>query len=199
MLPWAVAGVALVALVLMLASQRPHLGSGEPGGMADAGGIPLAQTGTGPQTGAGGAGGDVLSLPPREQAMRLFNRIMRYDQEGKTDSVQFFAPMAIHVYRQLDTLDSDARYEFGRVAAASGDGQTALAQADTILRASPTHLLGLTLAVRAARMLGQEPQARTFEHRLLAAAPTEQRKNLPEYRDHRGDLDAALAEARRAQ
>ena len=34
-------------------------------------------------------------MTPRERADRLFDRIMRLDTEGKKDSVQFFAPMAI--------------------------------------------------------------------------------------------------------
>jgi hypothetical protein len=52
------------------------------------------------------------------------------------------------------------------------------------------------LAVRAARLAGNEPAATTFERRLLAAEPSERRRDRAEYTRHRADIDAALDVAR---
>jgi hypothetical protein len=41
--------------------------------------------------------------------------------------------------------------------------------------------------------------ARQFQQRLLAAAPTELPKKLPEYERHRGDITRALEQARAAK
>ena len=122
---------------------------------------------------------------------------MRLSSEGKTDSVQFFAPMALQTYATLGPLDADLRYDYGRVAEAAGAAVIARAQADTILRGDSTHLLGLILAVRAAMLQSDTAAARLFSQRLLAAEPSESAKKLPEYERHQGDILDALAEARR--
>jgi hypothetical protein len=122
---------------------------------------------------------------------------MRLSSEGKTDSVQFFAPMALSVYQSLGPLDADLRYDFGRVAEVSGAADIARAQADSILARDSTHLLGLVLATRAAQLRGDSASAKRFSQRLLAAEPTESAKKLPEYERHQGDILEALAEARR--
>lgn len=140
---------------------------------------------------------DISNLTPQERADRLFDRIMRLSSEGKTDSVQFFAPMAMSVYQSLGPLDIDLRYDYGRIAETAGAVEVARAQADTILRADSTHLLGLVLGMRAAQLRGDSAAARGFSRRLLAAEPTESAKQLPEYQRHQGDILDALAEARR--
>ena len=73
----------------------------------------------------------------------------------------------------------------------------ATAQADTILREHPNHLLGLILAGRAARMRGDEAAARAFDRKALAAEPTERAKQIEEYVAHNDDIVNALTEARR--
>jgi zinc-ribbon domain len=182
-LPWAVAGIALVALIALVAVQRAsHSG-------AEAAPSPASN-------GAGGATGvDISSMTPQERADRLFNRIMRYAEQGKTDSVQFFAPMAIQAFEMLGTFTPDQRYDLGRIAEVAGDPVIAAAQADTILKASPTHLLGLTLAASAALMQKDNTKANDYLRRLAAAAPAERAKRLPEYDVHANDIDAALAQA----
>jgi hypothetical protein len=140
---------------------------------------------------------DISNLSPRERADRLFDRVMRLHSEGKTDSVQFFAPMALSTYQTLGPLDADLRYDFGRVAETAGAVEIARAQADTILRTDSTHLLGLILGMRAAELRGDTAAARGFAQRLLAAEPSESSKQLPEYQRHQGDILDALAEARR--
>jgi hypothetical protein len=122
---------------------------------------------------------------------------MRLSSEGKTDSIQFFAPMALSVYQTLGPLDADLRYDFGRVAEVAGAPQIARAQADSILAGDSTHLLGLVLGIRAAQLRGDSAAARAYAKRLLAAEPSENAKGLPEYQRHQGDILEALAEARR--
>lgn len=189
-LPWAFAAIALLALVALLAGQRF-------GG---------SRTPTATEAATGDAAGfapptvrapDISNLSPRERADRLFDRVMRLHSEGKSDSVQFFAPMALSTYQTLGPLDADLRYDFGRVAEAAGALEVARAQADTILRTDSTHLLGLILGMRAAELRGDTTAARRFAQRLLAAEPSESPKQLPEYQRHQGDILEALAEARR--
>ena len=139
---------------------------------------------------------DISQLTPRERADRLFDRVMALHERGRTDSVQFFAQMAIAAYQMLQPLDMDARYDMGRIAEVAGLTDFARAQADTILRANANHLLGLVLAIRATRSTGDERAATGFERRLVAAAPAERRRALPEYVRHAADIDAALVVAR---
>lgn len=192
-LPWAVAAISLLALVALVAGQRfAGTRAPSPTPAADA---PFASAGA-PSDGAARAP-DISNLSPRERADRLYDRVMRLSSEGKTDSVQFFAPMALSVYQSLGPLDADLRYDFGRVAEVSGAAGIARAQADSILAGDSTHLLGLVLGVRAAQLRGDSSAARAFSRRLLAAEPTESAKKLPEYQRHQGDILEALAEARR--
>ncbi|HTG53530.1 MAG TPA: hypothetical protein VL980_01725, partial [Gemmatimonadaceae bacterium] len=148
--------------------------------------------------GAGGAGAvDISSMSPEERAQRLFNRVMRLQSENKMDSVQFFAPMALDAYFALPSLDDDSRYDIGRIAEAVGAFPLAKAQADTILQASPTDLLGLALAMRVARETMDTRAAGELAKRLLAAAPKERKKDNAGYKAHAADLDLALKEAAR--
>lgn len=136
-------------------------------------------------------------MSPRERAGRLYDRIMRYVEEGKKDSAQFFAPMAMSSFEAIGTeLDLDARYDYGRVAQETGSVDVAAAQADTILKQSPTHLLGLALAARAAEQSGKPQNAAAFWARFLAAKDAELKKTLPEYQAHAGDIERAAGLAK---
>ena len=192
-LPWAVAALAMLALVALVAGQRfaGTRAASTPPPVTD------VDAATGAPTSAPGRAPDISNLSPRERADRLYDRVMRLSSEGKSDSVQFFAPMALSVYQTLGPLDADLRYDFGRVAEAAGAMAIATAQADTILAAEPTHLLGLVLGARAAQARSDSVAARAFARRLLAAEPTESAKRLPEYQRHQGDILEALADARR--
>jgi hypothetical protein len=136
-------------------------------------------------------------MSPHERADRLYDRVMRLAEEGKTDSVQFFAPMVTSAYQMLGPLDLDEHYDLGRIGDVTGAASLARAEADTILRASPDHLLGLTLAARTATAAHEDKAARMYYARLVSAAPRERAKKLPEYQRHAHDIDDALAEARR--
>jgi hypothetical protein len=181
--PWAVAGIAIVALAAMVAINRFSNSSPAAGPMGGAPGL------------GGAAGVDISSMSAEERAQRLFNRVMRLQSENKMDSVQFFAPMAIDAYFALPALDNDARYDVGRIAESAGAYPMAKAQADTILAAAPNNLLGLALAMRVARDMGATKAASSYGKRLIAAAPAERKKDLPGYQQHAPDIDNALKEA----
>lgn len=184
-LPWALAAIALVALVALLAGQRfgrspDNAPSGVPVGAPIAGAAGNAQP------------PDISNMSPGEAAVRLYNRVMGAHERGRPDSVQIFAPMAITAYQMLGNLDLDQRYDLGRIAAVSGDEPLARAEADTILALNPTHLLGLILAGNAAHMRKDSAAERTYRDKLAANAPAERAKQLPEYVTHETDITIAL-------
>jgi hypothetical protein len=148
---------------------------------------------------AGPRAPDISSLSPAERAERLYDRIMGAAERGRVDSVRFFMPMAIQAYEALGNLSVDQRYDLGRLAEVAGDATVATAQADTILRSQPRHLLGLVLASRAARLRGDEAGARRYLETLAGSESTERQKQLPEYLLHQNDIDIALAEWRQVR
>jgi hypothetical protein len=204
-LPWAVAAIALLAFIALLAGQRFNRGP------ASAAAVPERTADappTGPFAGGGAPAGppgaeqavrapDISNMTPDERALRLFNRVVSLAEQGKRDSVQFFAPMALMSFQSLPTPTILQRFELGRIAELAEVQEIATAQADTILKASPTHLLGLSLASTAAGMRKAFTAQADFDRRLIAAAAAERAKNLPEYEVTRIDLDSALARARR--
>jgi hypothetical protein len=141
---------------------------------------------------------DISSMSPTERADRLFNRVMRLVSEGQADSARFFAPMAIGAFEALAPLDAHLRYDMGLVALVSDQVEIAAAQADTILKERPTHLLGLSLAARAAEARGDVAGATAIRRRLLQAEPAERSAKLQEYTDHDNDIQDALQAARMA-
>lgn len=204
-LPWGVAFVALLALVAMVAGKNfgAAKGSGIDGSAnslptqavdgAAAGGAPFAQGGGG----GGGAPPNISNMSPSERANRLYSRIMEYAEAGKTDSVSFFAPMAMAAHELLSDATTDERYHFGRIGEVTNAPAVAKAQADTILKSAPNNLLGLLLAARAARMTGDNAAAKAFDRRLLQALEPELATRLPDYEMHRAEIDRAAADARK--
>lgn len=198
-LPWIVAAIALITLLAFLAGSAFNKRRGS---SLDAPQNALPQAGL-DDRGAGAAapegvvrGPDISQLSPQERADRLFNRVMVLAGEGKTDSVLFFAPMAIEAYRMLAPLNADQRYDLGRIAEAAGAVPLARAQADTILSQNPTHLLGLILGARVAVLEKRTAEGKALEARLIAAYASETAKKLPEYERHQADITAALSRAR---
>lgn len=191
-LPWAVAAIALLALVALAAGQRFGRAP-QPNGSPAGGGF---ATPMGGQAQNQPRAPDISQLSPAERAERLYDRIMSAAERGRADSVQFFMPMALQAYAALGSLSIDQRYDLGRLAEVAGDAALAGAQADTILRAQPQHLLGLVLASRAARLRKDEPVAMRYLERLSRAQRAEREKQLPEYLVHQNDIDLALAEWR---
>ena len=183
LLPWAIAGISVLALVAFIAGQK-------------FGGAPAAaSSATAPAAATGSRAVDIASMSPQERADRLFDRVMRLASRGAGDSVQFFAPMAIQAFEALQPLDAHGRYDLGLLGVFTGDGSLAAAQADTILAAQPTHLLGLILGMRAAGLRTDTAAYADYAGRLRRALTSERSKGLQEYQDHSVDIDAAVKEA----
>lgn len=182
--PWAVAGAALGALVAVLAMRGTGAGSGE-----------QARSPTAPSSQLPAP--DISQMSPEERANRLFNRIMIYAEAGKTDSVRIFLPMALGAYSQLGALDADDRYHIGLLQLAGGNPAAALAQADTIARAIPTHLFIYVLRAHAYQQQGNRQGERRAYADFLKNEPAETARNRPEYADHREALTSFKTEAER--
>lgn len=190
-LPWAVAFIALLALVAIFAGNN----FGAAGGPS-ADGSANAMPPTAMDGAASGRAPDISSMSPEERASSLYNRIMTYAEQGQVDSVAFFAPMALGAHEMLTAPTVDERYHFGRIAELVDNGTVARAQADTILSTQPRSLLGLLLAARAARMTGDAGGATAFEKRFLDALQAELATNNEDYRFHRPEIDRAAVDAR---
>jgi hypothetical protein len=181
---WYVAGVCVIALLVVIVVV---VGKRSPAPAPEA---------------AGGAAGrattDLSQMSPREQADRLFNRVMVLHEAGKADSVTFFAPMALQAYANLGSgLDADARLHLGLVELAIGAADPAAAQGDTILRGSRTHLFGWLLEARAALVAADSTAARRAFRAFLQNYQAERAKNLPEYTEHSQMLQDARDQAER--
>lgn len=179
-LPWTVAGIALLCLLAFIVGQNWRRARPAPA-------VTAAPSATG-----GARAVDISQMSPDERADRLFNRVMTYVTEGKSDSVRFFAPMAIQSFEALAPLNAHRRYDLGLIGVVSGDGAMARAQADTILTEQPSHLLGLVLAMRAAGLQLDTLARREYAGRFSAALQSERAKRLPEYLDHAPDIDIAV-------
>jgi len=141
---------------------------------------------------------DISSLSPQERADRLYNRVMLLASQGRVDSVLFFAPMALTAYQMLAPLNADQRYDMGRIGEVAGAIPLAKAQADTILRENPNHLLGLILEARLATLAGDSVGLHSYERRLIAAEKTEANRKRDEYLRHQDDIANALQQARKS-
>ena len=193
---WLVPGIAVLALVAFLIGQR--VGRGSSATDADSA-TPLATGGTAPIAGGSSRTTDISQMSPDERASRLFDRVMRYGEEGKQDSARIFAPMAIQAYEMLGVLDAHNRYDIGMIGAVTGDAALARAEADTILAKNRDHLLGLILAIKAADLRNDVAARAQYQKRLAAVEPVERARKLKEYEDHRSDIDAALNGRRKVE
>jgi len=182
-----VAGAALGALLTVLALR---IGDSSGGEMRDAGSgsgddasrIPLPASRSTPP--------DISQMSPEERATRLYNRVMTLHTQGKADSAEFFLPMALQAYAMLPALDVDARYHIGVLDLTGGNAAAALAQADTIRRAVPTHLFGFMLRARALDLQRSAAGARRAYGDFLKNEATERARRRPEYDEHAQNLDA---------
>jgi len=202
-LPWIVAALAFLALFAMAAGRGFNA---RPSSTVDGSQNALPQAGLDDRgvpaddqvAGSGVRAPDISSLSPQERADRLYNRVMLLATQGKADSVQFFAPMALTAYQMLAPLNADQRYDMGRIGEVVGALPLAKAQADSILLGNPNHLLGLILEARLATMVGDTAQLRSFERRLVAAQKTELATKREEYIRHQDDITNALQQARKS-
>jgi hypothetical protein len=184
-LPWYLLAGALLIVIGLLAF--PLLRGGEPN-------LP----GTGPATAGDGGTPAPLTGTPREQADRLFNRIMTAHDQGDTTTAKFFAPMGVQAYQMAEPLDADGLYHVAMIHNVAGDYAAGRAAAERILATNPNHLLGLAAAAESAERAGDQAAARTYQQRFIAAYDAEVARQLPEYQDHAPILPEHLAAARRA-
>jgi hypothetical protein len=203
-LPWAVTGVAVLALGALLLYPRLTADSATEAGM-------LASATSARPAMQGGAV-DLASLSPREAADRLFNRVMQSVSTGDSLQAETFLPMAISAYEMVPELDDDGHYHAGvlNIVAASTEAAkptadaavvsrhatAARAHADVILGGNASHLFGLSVAAQSEDLLGRPAEARALYRRLLEAYDTEVTRPLPEYQDHQAVLEPTRQEAR---
>jgi hypothetical protein len=200
-LPWALTGAAMLALVatLILNNDRES-----PAAPAPVQAVAAAPQAPGPvASGAPAAGNpgavDLASMTPREAADRLFNRVMQNVSSGDSATARQFLPMAVAAYDRARPLDSDGRYHLAVLHLVGGNLDAARAQSDTILSSNPKHLFGLFTGAQAAQGRGDAAASVSLFRRFLAAFEAEKaRKDVIEYADHAQALPAMKAEAERA-
>jgi hypothetical protein len=181
-LPWGIAGLAVGALLVVVLLR---------------GGGPAAATGTPPAGATPGVAPamDISQMSPEERAQRLFDRVMRLQEEGKQDSVQFFLPMAIGTYQQLPAMTLDSHFDIGLLQLVGGDAAAALAEADTIRQQAPTHLFIYVLRARAAQAKNDTRAMTQAYQDFLKNETAERARQRPEYAEHARILDGFHAEA----
>ncbi len=185
--PWYVVGTAIVVLIVVLLV--PGIRS-ETANTAAPGAPPFA--GANP----GGGTPPPLSDNMRENADRLFNRVMEARENGDSADVKQFAPMGVIAYENSGQLDSDGLYHLTLLQLAAGDPSAALVTATKILEGSSNHLLALSAAADASLALGDSAAARKYFEQFTRAFPVEKDKDLPEYLDHVRVFPRLEAEAR---
>jgi len=190
MLPWIAAAVggALVVVLLVWRSASPAPG-GTPVGAAGA--MPGAAGGAPATT-------DLSTMTPREQADRLFDRVMRASEGGNRAEVSFFGPMALQAYAMLGPLDADARFHVGLIEAALDNAAAASAQADSLERETPGHLFIPLLRWEVANRRGDTPGMQRAYRQFLDRYDREIATGKSEYDMHRTRLQAFRDEARGA-
>ena len=185
-LPWGIAGLAVGALLVVVLMRG--------GGPAAATGAP--PVGAAPFAGGGGASAlDISQMSPEERAQRLFDRVMRLQEEGKQDSVQFFLPMAIGTYQQLPAMTLDSHFDIGLLQLVGGDAAAALSEADTIRQQAPTHLFIFVLRARAGQAKNDTRAVTQAYQDFLKNETAERARKRPEYAEHARILDGFHAEA----
>src|SRR5207253_3216342 len=192
-LPWSVAGAALGALLTVLALR---IGASSGGGMRDAGGAADDDASRIPPPASRSTPPDISQMSPEERATRLYNRVMSLHSQGQADSAEFFLPMALQAYAMLPALDVDARYHIGVLDLTGGNAAGALAQADTIRRAAPTHLFGFMLRARALELTHDAAGALRAYRAFLRNEAAERARQRPEYGEHAQNLDAFRDQAK---
>ena len=188
-LAWYVAGVCVLALLVVVVVVVAKKSAQPPAATAAQGASPEGARAT----------TDLSTMTPREQADRLYNRIMTAHEAGDSSQVSFFAPMALQAYANLGgNLDPDARLHLGLVQLAIGATVAAAAQGDTILKGAPSHLFGWLLKARAAEAQGNTAQARRAYDAFVRNYDAELAKNRPEYQEHAQMLQDTRSRAQRA-
>lgn len=191
-LPWTIAALAVLAVVIAIVFPRPG-GSGE-----NVATVAAPGTMEGVEGGMDASGVDISSMTPRERADALFNRVMQSVSSGDSTQARFFLPMALAAYDQVPTLDLDGHYHMAVLHLADGDPNSARARADSILAETPTHLFGLFTAAQAEQALGNAAEARAFYEQFDQAFAAESAMARTEYTEHSAVMPLMREEAAQA-
>ena len=133
---------------------------------------------------------------PREQADRLFERIMQARARGDAEEVRFFLPMGLQAYQAVPDLDADGLFHLGLLHIEDGAPAAARASAARIEAVDDGHLFASALEAEAALAAGDTSAARRAFAEYLARFDAEIERALPEYGMHRPALDEYREQAR---
>lgn len=188
------AGVLIVMIGLVWILTSRDRSAGDAAITAGNAAAPVAAGQGAAQSGAGAQPGSTvdpslgtppeLTGTPREQADRLFNRIMTERESGDTAKARFFLPMGIMAYEQAGELEADGLYHLAILQSSAGRPQDAMKTSQRILATQPDHLLALGAAAEAAEEAGMGPEAAKYYAQLYRVYDTEKKKTLAEYIDH---------------
>jgi len=168
----AAAGVGIVLAVIALVRSPNPTGTIPPPVSASPAGVP-----------------DLSTMTPREQADRLFNRVMAAHEQGNVEEVNRFQPMAIQAYQVLDSLDNDGRYHLGLIYTIIGDVVRARAQLDSLRQLDPDHLLATLLDHTLSESSGDQAAMASAKRKFMEDYEQEIGTGKQEYTDHRQALD----------
>jgi len=190
--PWAIAGVAFAALLIVLLMM---LSRSSPRPLSTAAAEAVQTTATADE----GTPPDISNMSPRERFDRLYNRVMRAAQAGDEGTVSRFTPMALMAYGQLDSLDADARYHAALLQVHTGDVAGPMALADTILAKQPGHLFGYIIRGTVARWQKDDRALGRAYAGFLEHYDAEMKAARPEYADHKVSVDEFRQQALKAK
>jgi hypothetical protein len=131
----------------------------------------------------------------RDQADRLFERIMQARARGDTAEARFFLPMALQAYDGAEPLDADGLFHLGLLRLEGGDADGAAEAARRIGELDPNHLLGLALSGEAALARDDRAAAQAAFAAFLARYDAEIARALPEYDMHGPALEEYRTQA----
>jgi len=182
-MPIALAGVAVIAAILIYVFQSqpppPPAGANVPAAAGAQAGMP-----------------DLSTMTPREQFLRLHDRVMTAAEQGDTATFNRFAPMSLMAYQNLPEVDPDVRYHAATLRLHTGDIPGAKALADSLAMGQKDHLFGYMLRAAIARFEGNQAAAGEAYRGYLAALDGELKAGRPEYGEHQSMLDNFTQTAR---
>ena len=138
---------------------------------------------------------DLSTMTPREQADRLFNRVMMAHESGNAAEMNQFAPMALSAYGMLGDLDADAHYHVGLLYAITGNAAGALAEADSMDAQVPHNLLASMLRSTVAQMTGDQAASLAAMRDFLANYDEQIVTGRQEYIDHQRGIEMFKSDA----
>jgi hypothetical protein len=175
-LPWAVSGVLLTAL-LVVAGMTVFQGGPGAGAAGATAAPPSGALGPAPNV-------DLASMTPGDAADRLFNRVAEGLAVRDSVEVRNFLPMALDAHELARPLDDGRLFRLSFLQRVAADPEASLATAREGLERSPDHLLLLSSAAEAALELGDEATARAYYAHMLDVWDAESAADREDYRDH---------------